>query len=54
MSKWPPMNPALIWPKRWCGFTSIKSARSFIRKVDNQCHGKLRVVRILRQPVPER
>lgn len=39
------------WIERWSGFTSLKKARSFAQKMDGQCHGRLRVVRVTRVPL---
>lgn len=39
------------WIERWAGFTSLKKAQSFARKMDHLCHGRVRIVRVLRQPI---
>ena len=39
------------WLERWSGFSSLKKAKAFIHVIDGQCHGRLRVVRILRENV---
>lgn len=39
------------WIERWTGFTAFAAAIAFARKMDNQCHGKLRVVLVVRQPI---
>ena len=41
------------WVERWAAFASAKVARAFARKVDGQCHGRLRVVKVLRQPLKD-
>lgn len=38
------------WIERWRGFSSLKHARAVALKMDSQCHGALRIVRVIRQP----
>lgn len=40
------------WIERWTGFTSFIAAVSFARKIDNQTHGRLRIVRVTREHIP--
>lgn len=46
------------WLERWSGFTSVRAAETFARKMDRfarkmdgQCYGALRVTRVTREPV---
>lgn len=39
------------WIERWSGFYSLRAAKSFARSMDSHCHGKLRIVRLLREPI---
>lgn len=37
------------WIERWSGFSSLTKALAFAHKMDNQCYGRLRVIRVLRE-----
>ena len=40
------------WHERFGGFKSLGEVRKFAKKYDGAGYGRLRIVRVLREPVP--
>ena len=39
------------WVQRWSGFTSLKKARDFMRRVESAVYGPMRIVRVVKTEV---